>query len=107
MQESKIILTPIPQSNGVIKNRPALILRKMPKYQDLLVCGISTQLKQFSDFFSNYVVGAKRPQHNCLFFVLFFEHFGIFLIRQILLGSISKIILIDRLLFHRKSLGKI
>ncbi len=37
MQESKIILTPIPQSNGAIKNRPALVLRKMPKYQDLLV----------------------------------------------------------------------
>ena len=47
MQESKIILTPIPQSNGAIKNRPALILRKMPKYQDLLVCGISTQIKQY------------------------------------------------------------
>jgi mRNA interferase MazF len=47
MQEAKIILTPIPQANGEIKNRPALILREMPKYQDLLICGISTQLKQY------------------------------------------------------------
>ena len=39
MQENKIILTPIPQANGAIKKRPALVLRKMPKYQDLLVCG--------------------------------------------------------------------
>ena len=52
MQESKIILTPIPQANGAIKNRPALVLRKMPKYQDLLVCGVSTQLKQYIPNFS-------------------------------------------------------
>ncbi len=55
MQESKIILTPIPQSNGVIKSRPALILRKMPKYQDLLVCGISTQLKQYIPNFDEII----------------------------------------------------
>ena len=55
MQESKIILTPIPQSNGAIKNRPALILRKMPKYQDLLVCGVSTQLKQYIPNFDEII----------------------------------------------------
>lgn len=55
MQESKIILTPIPQSNGAIKNRPALILRKMPKYQDLLVCGVSTQLKQYISNFDEII----------------------------------------------------
>ncbi len=27
MQESKIILTPIPQANGAIKNRSALIIK--------------------------------------------------------------------------------
>jgi mRNA interferase MazF len=32
MKEGNIILTPIPQANGEIKNRPALILREMPKY---------------------------------------------------------------------------
>jgi mRNA interferase MazF len=55
MQESKIILTAIPQSNGAIKNRPALILRKMPKYQDLLVCGISTQTKQYIPNFDEII----------------------------------------------------
>ena len=55
MQESKIILTPIPQSNGAIKNRPALVLRKMPKYQDLLICGISTQLKQYIPNFDEII----------------------------------------------------
>ncbi|MFN9052457.1 MAG: hypothetical protein ACK6DE_19960 [Pseudanabaena sp.] len=52
MQESKIILTPISQANGAIKNLPALVLRKMPKYQALLVCGVSTQLKQYIPNFS-------------------------------------------------------
>jgi len=47
MQKAKIILTAILQFNGEIKNRPALVLREMPKYQDFLICGISTQLKQY------------------------------------------------------------
>lgn len=46
MKESDIILTPIPQADGQIKNRPALLLRKMPPFDDVLVCGISTQLRQ-------------------------------------------------------------
>jgi mRNA interferase MazF len=44
MNEGNIILTPIPQANGKIKNRPAILLREMPGYNDFLVCGISTQL---------------------------------------------------------------
>lgn len=55
MQESKIILTPIPQSNGAIKNRPKIVLRKMPKFQDLLVCGVSTQLKQYIPNFDEII----------------------------------------------------
>src|SRR3712207_1341831 len=46
MREGDVILTPIPQANGRIKNRPAVCLREMPPYRDLLVCGISTQLHQ-------------------------------------------------------------
>jgi mRNA interferase MazF len=46
MQEADVVLTPVPQANGAIKNRPAIILREMPPYNDLLVCGISTQLHQ-------------------------------------------------------------
>ncbi|MGE0100818.1 MAG: type II toxin-antitoxin system PemK/MazF family toxin [Blastocatellales bacterium] len=44
MREGDIILTPIPQSDGQVKNRPALFLKEMPLFQDALVCGISTQL---------------------------------------------------------------
>src|SRR5438105_3803946 len=44
MKEGDVVLTPIPQADGVIKNRPAIILREMPPYGDFLVCGVSTQL---------------------------------------------------------------
>jgi mRNA interferase MazF len=46
MKPGDVILTPVPQADGVTKNRPALVLREMPAYRDLLVCGISTQLHQ-------------------------------------------------------------
>lgn len=46
MKEGDVVLTPIPQADGVVKTRPAIFLREMPPYRDLLLCGISTQLHQ-------------------------------------------------------------
>ncbi len=46
MIEGDVVLTPLPQADGQIKNRPAVVLREMPPYGDFLVCGISTQLHQ-------------------------------------------------------------
>lgn len=46
MKQGDVILTPLPQADGQIKNRPALFLRVMPHFGDALVCGISTQLHQ-------------------------------------------------------------
>ena len=46
MNQGDVVLTPVPQANGMLKNRPAIFLREMPPYRDLLVCGISTQLHQ-------------------------------------------------------------
>jgi mRNA interferase MazF len=46
MKEGDVILTPVPQADGQVKNRPAVVLREMPRYRDLLVCGVSTQLHQ-------------------------------------------------------------
>jgi len=46
MKEGDIILTPVPQADAQLKNRPALFLREMPPFGDALVCGISTQLHQ-------------------------------------------------------------
>jgi mRNA interferase MazF len=44
MKEGDVVLTPLSQADGVVKNRPAIILREMPPYGDFLVCGVSTQL---------------------------------------------------------------
>ena len=30
MKEGDVILTPVPQADGLVKNRPAIILREMP-----------------------------------------------------------------------------
>ena len=46
MKEGDVVLITLPQSDGRIKKRPALILRSMPPFGDWLVCGISTQLHQ-------------------------------------------------------------
>jgi mRNA interferase MazF len=45
-RESQIVLTELRQADGGKKLRPVLLLRKMPTYNDYLVCGISTQLHQ-------------------------------------------------------------
>lgn len=46
MKETDIVLASIPQFDGAFKTRPVLLLRKLPKYNDFLVCGISSQTKQ-------------------------------------------------------------
>ena len=46
MTEADIILTPLPQADGVMKDRPALLLRELPPFGDFLACGVSTQLHQ-------------------------------------------------------------
>ena len=46
MKEGDVVITPVPQADGTVKNRPAIVLREMPPYKDLLVCGVTTQLHQ-------------------------------------------------------------
>lgn len=46
MESGNIILAALPQSDGKSKLRPALVLKLTPPFNDLLVCGISTQLSQ-------------------------------------------------------------
>lgn len=45
MREGDVVIVAMPQANGVIKDRPAIVLREMPPFRDLLVCGVSTQLR--------------------------------------------------------------
>ena len=57
MKEGDVVLTPFPQADGKTKNRPAIVLRVMPPFGDLLVCGVSRQLHQrvadFDEIISN------------------------------------------------------
>ncbi|MCP5054878.1 MAG: type II toxin-antitoxin system PemK/MazF family toxin [bacterium] len=60
MEQADIILTPVPQSDGKIKNRPAVILRVMPSYGDFLVCGVSTQLHHYVKGFDQIISPADE-----------------------------------------------
>jgi len=46
MNEGDVVLTPLPQADGRVKNRPTIALRRMPGFGDWLLCGVSTQLHQ-------------------------------------------------------------
>ncbi len=46
MKESDVVIVAMPQADGSVKNRPTIILREMPPFQDMLVCGVSSQLRQ-------------------------------------------------------------
>ncbi len=53
--EGDIALASLPQADGFIKPRPALLLRRMPPFDDWLVCGISTQLQQRVADFDEFI----------------------------------------------------
>jgi mRNA interferase MazF len=55
MKEGDVVLTPVPQADSRVKNRPALILREMPVYHDVLVCGVSTQLHHYIPGFDEII----------------------------------------------------
>ena len=45
MSEGDVVLVALPQADRRVKHRPAIVLRTMPPHGDLLVCGVSTQLR--------------------------------------------------------------
>lgn len=55
MKEGDVALTPVPQADGAMKNRPAIILRELPPYKDFLVCGVSTRLRQRVEDFDEII----------------------------------------------------
>ena len=60
MKQGDVILTPVSQADGKLKNRPAVVLREMPSYGDLLVCGVSTQIHQYIEGFDEII----SPEHD-------------------------------------------
>ncbi|MEW6755485.1 MAG: type II toxin-antitoxin system PemK/MazF family toxin [Candidatus Latescibacterota bacterium] len=55
MTEGHVVLTPLPQADGQVRNRPAVVLRAMPPHGDLLVCGVSTQLHHATQGFDEVI----------------------------------------------------
>jgi mRNA interferase MazF len=60
MREGDVALTPLPQADGRIKNRPVILLRQMPPFRDWLVCGVSTQIHQQAAGFDETI----EPAHT-------------------------------------------
>ena len=51
MNEGDVVLTAFQQADGKMKNRPAIVLRVMRPFGDLLICGVSRQLRhRVADF---------------------------------------------------------
>ena len=55
MKEGDVVIVPMPQADGAVKNRPTIVLREMPPFRDLLVCGVSTQLRQAAKDFDEVI----------------------------------------------------
>ena len=55
MKEGDVVITPVPQTDEELKNRPAIFLREMPPYRDLLVCSVSTRLHQHVENFDEII----------------------------------------------------
>jgi mRNA interferase MazF len=55
MMEGKIILARIPQVNGAAKLRPAVALKTLPPFGDILMCGVSRQLHQIVQGFDEII----------------------------------------------------
>jgi mRNA interferase MazF len=46
MRDGEVALAVLPQIDERAKSRPVVVLREMPRYGDVLVCGISTRLQE-------------------------------------------------------------
>ena len=60
MEEGQIVVAPIQQEDGKVKDRPILLLKKLPYENDWLVCGISSKLfREIHGF--DIVIDASHP----------------------------------------------
>jgi mRNA interferase MazF len=55
MNEGDIVVAMLQQTRAPAKVRPALFLKRMPPFQDLLVCGVSTQVHQIVKDFDELI----------------------------------------------------
>ncbi len=93
MKEGDIILTPMPQADSRVKNRPALYLREMPPFHDVLVCGVSTQIHQIAPDFDELITNQDSdfPDSGLISNSLIRLGFLAVLPRRNIIGSIGSI----------------
>ena len=93
MREGDIILTPMPQADGIVKNRPAIYIREMPPFQDALVCGVSTQIHQLAPDFDELITSQDNDfsASGLISDSLIRLGFLAVLPRRIIIGSIGSI----------------
>ncbi|AUB84275.1 transcriptional regulator [Candidatus Thiodictyon syntrophicum] len=60
MNGGDVVLAPLPQADGRVKNRPTIALRRLPGFGDWLLCGVSSQLRQEIAGFDDPI----RPGHT-------------------------------------------
>jgi len=93
MTEGDVILTPLPQTDGTVKNRPALLLRELPPFGDFLVCGISSQVHQAVPRFDEILAKFDADFSTSSLLVDSVIRLGFLAVlpRQRILGSIGRI----------------
>ncbi len=55
MKERDVALSPIPQSEGILKNRPVLLLSQLPPFNHFLAFDISSQTQQYIKDFDELI----------------------------------------------------
>lgn len=60
MEEGQISKISLPQADGKIKERPVVLLKKLPAFNEWLICGITSQLWQATDGF-DLLIDEKHP----------------------------------------------
>jgi mRNA interferase MazF len=55
MKEGDVLLTALRQSDGTLKDRPVVLLHRMPPFGDFLVCGVSTQIRHEVPLFDELI----------------------------------------------------
>ena len=55
MKVGDIALAQLQQADGQYKTRPVLLLKQLPPFNDWLVCGVSSQLRQFTPNFDEII----------------------------------------------------
>jgi len=60
MEEGSIVRIALPQSDGKLRSRPALVLKKIEPFNDLLLCSISSKLHNEVKGL-NIIIGSDHP----------------------------------------------